>query len=187
MNEWAGQGDHIDFAEMPLTQLVSTAIDADDETVTFWRNEVVKFLGTDLLCYRADVPKELVDAQTAAWDRYLDWFAEAYGVRLGTTAGVTAIAQPVEAIEQVREKMECVSSLESLAIYKVTGITGSAVLALAVWQGAFGAKQSFEASRVDEKFQSQRWGVDQEALAREQILFAEFMSLDKLRELLNQV
>ena len=102
MNEWEGQGDHIDFAEMPLTQLLSTAIDADDETIAFWRSEVVKFLGTDLLCYRADVPKELVDAQTAAWDCYLDWFAEAFGVRLGKTAGVPAIAQPVEAIEQVR-------------------------------------------------------------------------------------
>lgn len=178
--EWEGQGEHIDSASMPMTNLVSTALDADDETVNFWREEVIKFLGTDLVCYRANSPQELVDAQAKAWDQYLDWFAEEFSARLKVTDSVTAIAQPEDGVDMVRESIKMAFPLTCLTLFKTVGVLGSAVLALALWRRAYDAETLFEASRVDERFQEQRWGVDSEAKQRENNLYTELLGLDNL-------
>lgn len=175
-DEWEKQGDHIDRQTMPLTGLLSASIDGDETTVDDWLKEILSYLKSDLLCYRAEKPDALVLEQQAIWGPYLEWFEAAFGAKLMTTSSVIAIAQSDAAIAAVEETLRDVSVPALFAIKTATAITGSATLALAIWKHAFSVEEVFEAMRLDERFQEKRWGVDAEAKAREKMIERELQS-----------
>ncbi len=175
--EWDAQGELIDRQTMPLTALLSAAIDAGETGAAEWRDEILTYLGSDLVCYRAETPAALTARQQQVWDPYIDWLGEEFGARLAVTQGVTAVAQPGEAINQVSRALEAPAAFMLFGITTATKISGSAVLALALWKGAWPADDVFAASRLDENFQEQRWGADAEAKAREQQLQKDFAAV----------
>lgn len=184
--EWAAQGEHIDRTKMPLTALLSAAIDGAEEKTGEWRTEVLSYLGSDLVCYRASQPDALVKRQGEVWDPFLEWFEMEYGARLVIVTGLIAEPQPDDALEAVRRRLSAQPPEMLLGLRTATAITGSAVLALALWKGAFTLDAIFSASRLDERFQEERWGVDSEAKAREAQIEAEFASVADFIRLIDQ-
>ena len=165
--EWARQGETVDPADMPVTRLLNSAIDGVARTMEETRAEIARYAGSDLLCYRAEGPETLAERQRLAFDPVLRRAAEALGARFNLAAGVVHVAQPPEAIAAVRVALDAVDDPAALAALSViTSLTGSALLALAVGRGALGAEEAWAAAHVDEDFQSELWGVDEEAEAR---------------------
>lgn len=177
--EWKTDGDHLDLHSMTLTRLAFTANDLSLQERALGTEEVVKYLRTDLLCHRADKPAALVKRQVAAWDPILDWAAGAFGERLAVTAGVRAIEQPSAVVDSARRRIETMSAWRFVGLAASVPIAGSAVIGLALVARAFSAEVLFDASRIDERFQAERWGVDAEADARERRLEAAFMAIDR--------
>jgi len=171
--EWAAQGAYIDRASMPLTALLSISINAG-ESVDVWTDEIVKFLNSDLICYRAETPAALIERQNEGWDRYLEWARSDLGVDLVKTTGIVSIDQPAASIEAAQAALDGHNAETILAIKTLTEITGSAVIALSLWRAAFSVDDAFAASRLDEHFQIERWGVDDDAAAREAQLKKDF-------------
>ena len=181
--EWRAQGEEIVPAAMPLTKLANTAIDGveprRDEVIA----EIAAFARHDHLCYRTDAPAELVARQNAAWDPLLDWVAERHGAPLLTAHGITSIAQPEASLAALKAAMEAESPFALAALHVVASIAGSLVLALAVADKRLTPGEAFAASRVDERYQAEKWGLDAEAgarakhLARELDAAARFMDL----------
>jgi chaperone required for assembly of F1-ATPase len=167
LEEWARQSETVDPADMPLTRLVNSAVDGVAETMEETRAEIVRYAGSDLLCYRAEAPESLAERQRAAFDPVLDWADEALGARFALAAGIVHVEQPAEAIEAVREAVERFDDPVALAaLSAMTTLTGSAVLALAVARGRLTAEQAWRIAHTDEDFQIERWGEDDEARAR---------------------
>jgi chaperone required for assembly of F1-ATPase len=85
--EWARQPEVIDPTAMPLTRIVNSAIDG----VAPRREEVIddlaRYAGSDLVCYRAAEPERLVAQEAAAWDPILAWAAERLGARFILSEG----------------------------------------------------------------------------------------------------
>ncbi|WP_406853893.1 ATP12 family protein [Alsobacter sp. KACC 23698] len=165
--EWAAQGAEIDPARMPLTRLVNSGLDG----VARMREEVVddiaRYAGSDLLCYRAGEPARLVAMQADAWDPVLDWAREALGARFFLTEGVVFAEQPPGSVEAVRGAVASIRDPIALAaLSTITSLTGSVLLALAVAMGRLSAVEAWAAAHVDEDFQMEVWGMDDEALER---------------------
>lgn len=173
--EWAGQGEHMDRASMPLTAMLSAAIDSGEDGASQWREEIVGYLGSDLVCYRADAPQALAERQADIWDPYVEFMRLEFGAILMTTAGIVAVPQADASLSAVRTALANETPETLFALRIATAISGSAVLALALWKGESGAQTLFEASRIDERFQEERWGADEEAKAREEQLRADFL------------
>ena len=74
--EWGRQRETIDPAGMPLTRLMNSAIDGVAKTMAETRAEIVRYAGSDLLCYRAEEPDTLVARQAHAFDPVLRWASE---------------------------------------------------------------------------------------------------------------
>ena len=166
--EWARQGETLDPADMPLTRLLNSAIDGVAKTMDETRADVARYAGSDLLCYRADEPEALAERQRAAFDPVLDWAAETFGGRrFDLAAGVMHVAQPAETLEAFRKAVEPFDDPAALAALSVvTSLTGSAILALAVARGRLTAEEAWRLAHLDEDFQAERWGADEEAAAR---------------------
>ncbi len=174
VDEWNAQKEAIDFLSMPMTRFQMTVIDRAGADADAWRASTLAFLRSDLLCYRASAPADLVARQQAAWDPLLRW-AEALGVALKTTAGLGPVEQDPSAIGAAAAMIAAAPPPQLLAMKAAAEIAGSAVIALALGRRAFDALTLFEASRIDETFQAEKWGADAEAEARARRLRTDFL------------
>ncbi len=170
--EWARQAEIIDPADMPLTRIINSAIDGVARDIAATAAEIVKYGGSDLVCYRAGEPDALVAAQSAAWDPYLAFAWKKLGARLVCSEGVMFIEQPEPAREALREALDRLltpgpaAPFRAAALHVMTTLTGSALIALRVAHGEVEASAAWAAAHVDEDFQMELWGADGEALDR---------------------
>lgn len=179
--EWDGQGETLDMASIPLTRLHGRVLDATGEARASWAETLTAYAGTDLLCYRG-AEADLARRQAESWEPYLDRAAQRLGTRLAVTEGIMAVRQPDAVIEAIRALTEEMTTATLAALAALTEIGGSAVLALAV-EGGAEPDDAFEASRVDERYQEARWGVDAEAAAREANLRRDWMAAARYLDL----
>lgn len=163
--EWEAQNDRVDAATMPLTRTANSALDKLHRQ----RAEVAAMLGdygdSDLLCYRAASPAELVARQAAAWDPVLDWAAATLGARLASGAGIMHIVQPPEATARLRAEVDALDPWHLAAFHDLVALSGSLVLALAVTRNARSPGEAWSISRIDEAWQTEQWGEDDLATA----------------------
>ena len=171
--EWDAQPQEIDPARMPLTRLANAVIDAVAEAGDAVAAEVAHYLGSDLVCYRAETPEGLVAAQAAAFDPVLAWAREALGARFVAVAGVMHAPQPPEAIAAARAAIPR-DPWRLGAVSSATALTGSALLALMLAHGAREAGAVWRIAHVDEDWQMSQWGRDEIALARRAFRKTEF-------------
>ena len=173
--EWDAQVETVDPTTMPVTRGANAAIDK----VRTQRAEVAALLAdygdSDLLCYRAAGPQELIARQAKAWDPLLDWAAETLGARLVVGEGVMHVAQDPESLGLLRAEVEAFADFALAAVHDLISISGSLVLALAVTKNALSVEQAWDASRVDEHWQIEQWGEDDEATASELTKRAAFL------------
>ena len=173
--EWERQAETIDPADMPLTRLLNSAIDGVAHTMAETRADILRYAGSDLLCYRAEEPEDLVERQARAFDPILRWAAETLGARFHVTAGLMHVAQPHAALKAIGAALEAYDDPAALAALSVmTTLTGSALLALAVARGFLSAEAAWRAAHIDEDYQAERWGADAEAVTRREARWREF-------------
>ncbi len=173
--EWAGQGEAIDPAAMPLTRLANSALDGVAAVMTATRAEIAGYAGSDLLCYRPTAPEALAAAEAAAFDPLLDWAGAALGATFLVAEGVVHVRQPEPALAAVRAALEAVESPFALAaLHVMTSLTGSVLLALAVARGSLSAEEAWRIAHVGEDFQIAQWGEDEEAKGRRAARWRDF-------------
>lgn len=170
--EWRAQETVIRPFTMPLTQLASTALDRMTARAAV-EDALLRFAATDLLCYRADHPQELAERQAALWQPILDWLVFRFDAPLAVTTGITAIPQPPASLRALRRAVEETDAFTLAAVQSVAAACGSLVLALALAEGRLSADEAFAAAQVEETFQVEHWGVDEEALCRREQLLAD--------------
>jgi len=173
--EWNAQEKEIDPARMPLTRLANSVIDAVAGSVEPVAAEVAKYLGSDLVCYRADTPAGLVTRQAQAWDPVLAWAREALGARFVQVQGVMYAEQPGEALAAARAAIPT-DAWRLGAVSSITTLTGSALLALALDADAIETDAAWAAAHVDEDWQMEQWGRDEIALARRALRYGDMQA-----------
>ena len=177
--EWDAQASEIDSALMPATRLAATAIDRVSAVRDEVADEVARYAGSDLLCYRAEAPTGLVAAQAAAWDPLLGWADEALGLTLTAVSGIIHKAQPDASLARARALALELDDFGLTGLAQAAGLFGSAVLAFAVQRGRMSGQEAHALARVDEAWQEERWGVDDEAADRTAARLDEALLLER--------
>jgi chaperone required for assembly of F1-ATPase len=183
--EWAAQREHIDPATMPLTKLVCSAVDGVRGRDGEMREAIGKYLASDLLCYRASGPVALVRRQAALWDPVLAWGRDVLGVPLIVTTGVMPVRQPETAQTALARTLAEQGPFTLAALYVMTALMGSALLALAHARGQLGLAEAWAAAHIDEDWQISQWGEDAQAAARRERRWLEVASASRLLHLVS--
>ncbi|MDF1794451.1 MAG: ATPase [Thalassobaculaceae bacterium] len=183
--EWDAQGETIDPASMAMMSFAATVTDRVTPQRDHVVGEIAGFGGSDLLCFLADGPEELVARQVAQWSSWRDRAEQRLEVGLGVTAGVMPIRQSEAALAAFRAAVDRLGDWHLAPLHTVTSITGSLILALAVQDGDLGAEEAFELSRIDEAFQAEKWGQDHEAEQRRRGLLAEMKAAERFNDLVS--
>jgi chaperone required for assembly of F1-ATPase len=164
--EWRAQTERIDPATMPLTRLANSAIDGVARSEQAVIGDILAYAGSDLLCYRADGPDGLIEAQRAHWDPVIAWAKSSLVAPLVLAEGVVHVAQPQASLDRLKDALDGRDTFSLAALHVMTALTGSALLALAVAEGRMTPEEAWEAAHVDEDWQVSQWGEDAEAAQR---------------------
>ena len=164
-SEWNAQAETIDPLTMPLTRFANSVIEGVVGRVDVVADDVAKYLGSDLLFYRAGHPEALVAREAEHWDPILFWAADELGAHFILAEGILHVAQPDAAIKAARDAFPS-DPWSVAALHVVTTVTGSALLALALAHGVRDQVQIWAAAHVDEDWNIEKWGGDEEVAAR---------------------
>lgn len=175
--EWRAQDAQIRPETMILTKLANTAIDKVGPNRRMAIEQILGFGKSDLLCYRAEAPEALVRRQAAAWDPLVEWARERYGVALSCGAGIGFIDQSPETLAALERAIAGHDDFTLAALQAAATLLGSAILALALWEGRLTPDQAFAAAQLDEIYQAEKWGSDHESALRSRKKAAELADI----------
>jgi chaperone required for assembly of F1-ATPase len=161
--EWQAQKEDIDPKTMPMTRLLNTRIDLVESEESRHRlmEEVLNFIESDLICYYADTPEDLVARQRAAWQPIQDWFEKRSGLTLKTSTGIQFVEQDEGLKEWSFNALKAMDPYRFTAFQSAIGPLGSFVITLALIEGQCDANTAFEAAQIDELYQAEQWGSDE--------------------------
>jgi chaperone required for assembly of F1-ATPase len=182
--EWGAQEEFIDPPTMPFTRFANSVVDAVVERVDAVADDVAKYLGSDLLFYRAGHPEALVAREADHWDPVVFWAADTLGAHFILAEGIVHVRQPESAIAAARAAFPA-GPWSIAALHVVTTLTGSALLALALLHGVLDADQVWAAAHVDEDWNIEKWGIDEEVAARRAARLVDFKAAAGILESLN--
>lgn len=172
--EWNQQGEFVDPQSMPTVRLVNSALESGEAMAPRFREEIVKFAGNDLLLYRAESPRELVELQERLWDDVLVKLARRFAISFQPTIGIVHQPQPEATLSRLAMAIEPEGLFALTALVSITGLTGSGLLAIALRQQLLAPDQAWLAAHVDEDYQASLWGTIEEATVRRARRRAEF-------------
>ena len=185
--EWEAQAEQINPATMPMTRTANSAIDK----VVPQRAEVADMLAaygdSDLTCYRADQPAELVARQAEGWDPLLDWADDALGARLAPRTGIMHKPQDPEALARLAAEVHALDHFRLAAFHDLVALSGSLVIGLAVAKGHLDPETGWRLSRIDEDYQAEVWGEDEEAAEQAAIKRQAFLDAALFFRLVDQI
>jgi chaperone required for assembly of F1-ATPase len=171
--EWSAQGEFIEPLTMPLTRFANSVVQGVVDQAEAVKDDVAKYFASDLLFYRAGHPEGLVAHEAEHWDPVLFWAKDALGAHFMLAEGVMHVRQPDAAIAAARGALPGDPWMIA-ALHVITGLTGSALLALALFHGVIEADQVWAAAHVDEDWNAEKWGVDDEVAARKAAKLVDF-------------
>lgn len=183
--EWDAQKETINPETMPLTRLCNTVIDgvvANRDAVVA---DIASYAAHDAICYRAEGPAKLAARQSETWDPIIDWAQDQFGVRWVCAVGVMPVEQPHDATRSVSQKLETFDPFTLAALHELTALSGSSLLAIARQAGVLSFDAFWQAANIDEDWQIEQWGTDDEAQAQRKDRTEQARSADRLLHLLN--
>jgi len=161
--EWDAVDEKIDPSKMPYTRSANAAIDK----VAHQHAEVARMIAdygdADLVCYRAETPVELTARQAEAWDPLLDWADSVLKVKLFPVVGVVHSPQDALALAHLHHMVESLDSWALTAFHDLVSLSGSLVIGFAALHDLHPVETLWVLSRIDETWQQEQWGSDEEA------------------------
>ena len=182
--EWreagGGKGGEMSFADTPLTRLAGTAQERIAPNPHATADAIARYGESDLLCYRADEPPELVARQERDWQPWLDWVARTHGAPLRVASGISPVRQHHDSIDALRRAVAALDVYVLTALGIAVPAVGSLVLGLAMAAGELDGATAHALGSLDELFQAEKWGEDEEAALRRQAIAADVMLAERL-------
>ena len=181
--EWDAQHGVINPGEMPFTRSANAAIDK----VRQQHGEVAEMLAgygdADLLCYRAQSPKDLVQRQAEEWNPALDWASDTLGTRLAVHSGVIHRPQSADDLARLSARVQALTDFQLAAFHDLVSLSGSLILGFAAAMGWRAADAIWQMSQLDEIWQIEQWGVDDEAKAMTEVKRKAFLHAKRFYDL----
>ena len=182
-SEWAAQEEDIAPSTMPLTGMANASIDLIAPDIAAFAKPLAAFGESDLLCYRAP-EADLAAVEAAGWNPILNWAETQYGVEFRLITGIIHQPQPAETVSRLASALMEQSAWRMAALSPLITIAGSLGIALAMVERAFDAESLWQAVTLDERWQEEKWGVDDQALAARNRKMAEWHAASHFLDLI---
>lgn len=164
--EWAAQGPEIAPGLFLLRDTADYAIDivGGDREGTI--DELLNYASTDTLCYRAPRGDPIRPRQEALWEPLLQAAEVRYSLHFERIEGVIHRPQPASTLLHLETALGELSDFTMAALRSLTSLSASLVIGLAALESGADVKALWDAANLEEDWQAEQWGKDEEAQAR---------------------
>ena len=162
VKEWDQDSKNINTETMIFYGLMSTSLDKIIDNRNLYINDILDYIDTDLICYRAENPKELVELQKNKWDPIILLIEKYISTKVQIFQGILPKKQHANVHSKLNNLINQFNIFEISALHRITNITGSILLSLCVLKKDISANDVFELSFLDELWQEKNWGFDKE-------------------------
>lgn len=160
MREWAEQKETIIPDNMPFTQIENTRLDHVAIKRAEMTRNVLRYFDTDLICYLAENPEELVLEQNKIWSPWRAWFSKKFGYELLTTNGLSALSQDKKAHQSIEDYIANLDEIHFTILQMITSISGSVILGLAFMEKALKPSVLMEVIYIEENFKDKLYDAE---------------------------
>ncbi len=174
--EWAQQGDQLSTAAFLLRDLADFAIDVVAADRGRAIAELLPYSETDTLCYRAEPDEPLAMRQREVWEPLLLQAEARHGVRFVRVAGIIHRPQPNETLARLAAELAALDPFALAALRNTSALTASLILGLAALEPETDLQALWAASNLEENWQIEQWGQDDQAAARQERRLASFLA-----------
>ncbi|MFC4290836.1 ATP12 family chaperone protein [Sphingorhabdus arenilitoris] len=174
--EWDAVEEKIDPARMPVTGFANAALDRIAPDRATFVEAIAAFGETDLFCYHAEAPEELIQRQREIWGKWLAWAQSRYLVNFTVVRGIMHEKQPNATTERLKAAVAELSIWQLAAASKLTHLSGSLIATLALTEGEADPAALWHDLILDEYWQEEKWGADEYAIKNRRDREADFLN-----------
>ncbi len=174
--EWSAQSAEIDPAAFILRDMADYAIDVVARDPAAAAANLLRFAETDTLCYRAEAGEALHDRQIEVWEPLLRSAEQRWDVYFERVSGILHRPQPPATLARMAAVIAPFDPFTIGALTTLTTLTASLVIGLAALEDGADGEALWAAANLEEDWQAEQWGKDDEALALRARRFMEFES-----------
>lgn len=164
--EWAAQGEELDLSLFRFRDLADYALDIIGTERDTALSKMLAFAETDTLCYRADPDEALYRRQQEIWEPLLTEFETREGIRLERVSGIMHRPQSAETLEILHKRLAALDDFTLAGLQTVTSLAASLSIGLLALETNAQADPLWAAANLEELWQAELWGQDDEAEAR---------------------
>jgi len=166
--EWDSQSEDLDPATFPIRDMTDYAIDVVGTDPAAAAEKILSYGDTDTLLYRADPDEPLYARQIEVWEPIVSAFEMNEGVELVRVSGIIHRPQKDETFAKLRIRLGDHSPFALAGIELMTSLAASLVVGLAASEthDQAGALALWQAASLEEEWQADLWGREEEAEER---------------------
>ncbi|OBX19156.1 molecular chaperone [Erythrobacter sp. QSSC1-22B] len=174
--EWRDQGETLDPKRFVHRDLADYAIDMVARDPDPVRDNLLAYVETDTLCYRADPDEPFWRRQQQQWEPLVAGFEAREQVVLERVSGVIHRPQRPETLAALRERLGRFTPFELAALETLTSLAASLCVGLSVLDAEADAQALWDAANLEEDWQIENWGADEEAQERRVLRTGQFLA-----------
>lgn len=174
-DEWEAQGPDIDPKAFATRNLADYAIDVVAHDRDALVDKLLRYAETDTLLYRADPDEPLFARQQEIWEPVVAEFEAREGVQLVRVSGIVHRPQPGATMAHLRTRLATFDPFALAAIEVMASLAASLIVAFEAVRLGADAKTLWAAASLEEEWQADLWGRDEEAEARRAAREARFL------------
>ncbi|MEL7736873.1 ATP12 family protein [Citromicrobium bathyomarinum] len=172
--EWAAAGEEFAPEDLPLRDLADRAIDTARAAPEPIITRLLGFADGDTLCYRAEPDEAIAHRQAEVWEPIVGRIEADLGIQLTRTHGILHRPQPEQSLAAIRSRLETENAFALVGLDIAASLAASLCIALAGLDEDADPQALWGAANLEQDWQAERWGFDEEALSRRNEREAEF-------------
>ena len=172
--EWDSQGEKLDPASFPWRDMTDYAIDQVTKFAPDIAEKLVPFADTDTLLYRAHPDEALYTRQQEVWEPILTAFETREGVAFKRVCGIMHVSQSEETLAAMRQRVAALPAFALTALEAMTNLASSLTIGLSALESDADPDALWQAASLEEEWQAEEWGRDEEAEERRARRAADF-------------
>lgn len=148
---------------------MSTQLEQAAADVKKYRPEIIdklmKYTATDMLLFWG-TDRELIAEQQKHWEPLIKWAEKEFDGKFNKTHGFDVNEENQESGYRLKAFLESLSDRELAAYYLAALNMRSVLLAAALVKKRITAEQAYQAAYLEQLFQENKWGKDEDAAAK---------------------
>lgn len=181
--EWEAQGETIDTTLFLYRDMSDYTLDVVTGDLSGTAASILPYAQTDTLCYRADPDEAFWSHQCAVWEPVLTEAEARYGLRFERISGIMHRPQPEATMARAAELLAGKDAFTLAALVNLSSLAASLVVALLALEEDADLDALWNAASLEETWQADLWGRDDEAEERREKRRAGFMAAARFARL----